>query len=119
MFPPAPVLFSTTIGWPHVAVSLSAAMRASTSLMPPPGNGMINLTGLTGNPDATCPRAGNATAAEIANKPSAVTRRHMRCSSLKIDTIRLRLHGAIAKEQAAQGSPVASLARNGHAVVAV
>src|SRR5215468_4178242 len=77
MFPPAPVLFSTMMGWPHLTASLSAAMRASTSLMPPPGNGMMNLTGLAGNPDATCPRTGNAVAVKITSKPSAVTRGHM------------------------------------------
>src|ERR1700730_6682444 len=95
VFPPAPVLFSTTMGWPHLAVSLSAAMRASTSLMPPPGNGMMNLTGLAENPDATCPRAGNTIAVKAINKPSAVTRGHMRCSELEMNRIRLRPRGAM------------------------
>src|SRR3984893_13990876 len=94
-FCPAPDLFSTTMGWPHLAVSLSAAMRASTSLMPPPGNGMMNLTGLAENPDATCPRAGNTIAVKAINKPSAVTRGHMRCSELEMNRIRLRPRGAM------------------------
>src|SRR6516162_9370664 len=107
MFPPAPVLFSTMMGWPHLAVSLSAAIRASTSLMPPPGNGMTNLTGLAGNPDAICPRAGNAIAVKITKKPTAVTRGHIRCSGLKMDRICLRLRGAIAEIRTAQGWPAA------------
>ena len=49
MLPPAPVFCSMMIGWPHLACSLSATMRASTSLMPPAGNGTMNLTGLLGN----------------------------------------------------------------------
>ena len=48
MLPPAPVLFSTMIGWPHFTCSFSAATRASTSLMPPPGNGTMKRTGLVG-----------------------------------------------------------------------
>src|SRR5262245_26739824 len=49
MLPPAPVLFSTTTGCPHLAWSLSPMMRASTSLMPPPGKGTMNFTGRAGN----------------------------------------------------------------------
>ena len=49
MLPPAPVLCSMMIGWPHFAWSLSATMRARMSLMPPAGNGTMNLTGLPGN----------------------------------------------------------------------
>ena len=58
MLPPAPVLFSTMIGWPHFTCSFSAATRASTSLMPPPGNGTMKRTGFTGK--FVCAAAGAA-----------------------------------------------------------
>src|SRR5216683_1730646 len=120
IFPPAPVLFSTTTGWPHLAVSLSAAMRARTSLMPPPGNGTMNLTGRAGNPGGTCPCAGNAAIVKIVNKPSAVTPRRMQCSGTEASRIRLRRGGAIADGTGiGQGSPAAPWSRNGYATSAV
>src|SRR5215813_8922030 len=103
MFPPAPVLFSTTMGWPHLVVSLSAAMRASTSLMPPPGNGTTNLTGLAGNPDGTCPRAGNAVAAKIANTPRALTPIRMQRSRLRPSRIRVALLDAMVERTGLDG----------------
>src|SRR5258708_22605768 len=87
MLPPAPVLFSMMMGWPHFTVSFSAATRASTSLMPPPGNGMMNRTVLAGNCAGACARAGEdgaieksaveKSADETAEKASVTTREIM------------------------------------------
>src|SRR5262245_44147169 len=52
-----------TTGCPHLACSLSPTMRASTSLMPPPGNGTMNFTVRVGN-------AGCAVAALTASAPN-------------------------------------------------
>src|SRR5262245_58017004 len=48
MLPPPPLRFSMMTGWPHFACNLSPTMRASTSLVPPPGYGMRSFTGLIG-----------------------------------------------------------------------
>src|SRR5439155_17478351 len=50
MLPPPPLRFSMMTGWPHFACNLSPTIRASTSLVPPPGYGMRNFTGLVGYP---------------------------------------------------------------------
>jgi hypothetical protein len=71
MLPPAPVLFSMMMGCPYFACSFSAATRASTSLMPPPGNGMMKRTGLAGKPDGACAGAGEASAKETTENASA------------------------------------------------
>src|SRR6185295_19926406 len=80
MLPPAPVFCSIMIGWPHLACNLSAAIRASTSLMPPAGNGTMNLTGLLGNAPCACARLGSVRIVSKARE-SAV-RRFMVQSSL-------------------------------------
>src|SRR6185369_1892937 len=56
-----------TIGCPHLVCSLSPTMRASTSLMPPPGNGTMNLTVWVGN----VPCAPATLAASAAKSPAA------------------------------------------------
>src|SRR5262249_32728114 len=72
MLPPAPVRFSTTTGCAHFAESLSPTMRASTSLMPPPGNGTTNLIARVGYP--VCAKAGPPTSrtARAARQRTAV-----------------------------------------------
>src|SRR5215831_13812600 len=50
MLPLPPLRFSMMTGWPHFACNLSPTMRASTSLVPPPGYGTRNFTGLVGYP---------------------------------------------------------------------
>src|SRR5258708_25944599 len=55
MLPPPPLRFSMMTGWPHFACNLSPTIRASTSLVPPPGYGIRNFTGLVGYP--SCPNA--------------------------------------------------------------
>src|SRR5262245_8944027 len=55
MLPLPPLRFSMMTGWPHFACNLSPTMRASTSLVPPPGYGTRNFTGLVGYP--SCPNA--------------------------------------------------------------
>src|SRR6185295_10602144 len=46
MLPPAPVLFSTTTGWPMASCSFGPIRRARMSLVPPGANGTMILTGL-------------------------------------------------------------------------
>ena len=84
MLPPAPVFCSMMIGWPHFACSLSAAMRASTSLMPPAGNGTMNFTVPLGwNAPCACAAPGSAEAS--ARRADGVrARRFMMLSSLGI-----------------------------------
>src|SRR5687768_9917911 len=48
MLPPAPVLFSTMIGFPSRSCSRIASMRATTSPPPPAAKGTTNLIGLLG-----------------------------------------------------------------------
>src|SRR5688572_12414467 len=48
MFPPAPPLFSTTTGCPHVSASLAPIARENVSAMPPTANGTTILIGLLG-----------------------------------------------------------------------
>src|SRR5215831_12631070 len=55
MLPLPPLRFSMMTGWPHFACNLSPTMRASTSLVPPPGYGTRNFTGRVGYP--SCPNA--------------------------------------------------------------
>src|SRR5215831_7909742 len=55
MLPLPPLRFSMMTGWPHLACNLSPTMRASTSLVPPPGYGTRNFTGRVGYP--SCPNA--------------------------------------------------------------
>src|SRR5215831_14372757 len=55
MLPLPPLRFSMMTGWPHFACNLSPTIRASTSLVPPPGYGTRNFTGLVGYP--SCPNA--------------------------------------------------------------
>jgi hypothetical protein len=43
MLPPAPVTFSTMIGWPRMARIRSPRKRASTSVAPPAANGTITV----------------------------------------------------------------------------
>src|ERR1700738_5537174 len=50
MLPLPPLRFSMMTGGPHPAVNLSPTIQASTSLVPPPGYGMRNFTGLVGYP---------------------------------------------------------------------
>ena len=40
MLPPAPVRFSTTIGWPRIGPAASATKRATRSLIPPAPKGL-------------------------------------------------------------------------------
>jgi hypothetical protein len=46
--PPAPTMFSMTIGWPSVRDICSLTMRADTSVPPPAGNGTIMVMGRDG-----------------------------------------------------------------------
>ena len=46
--PAAPVLFSTTTGWPSAVCNFSATMRAGMSLGPPAGNPTSSRTGRSG-----------------------------------------------------------------------
>src|SRR5215475_12546962 len=55
MLPLPPLRFSMMTGWPHFACNLSPTIRASTSLVPPPGYGTRNFTGRVGYP--SCPNA--------------------------------------------------------------
>src|SRR5882757_1259361 len=48
MLPLPPLRFSMMTGWPHLACNLSPTIRATTSLVPPPGYGTRNLTDLVG-----------------------------------------------------------------------
>src|SRR5262245_42828759 len=58
MMPPAPGRCSTTNGWPRLACSRSATMRASRSAVPAAENGTTILTGRVGHACAqTCPGA--------------------------------------------------------------
>src|ERR1700730_16179328 len=50
MLPPPPLRVSMITGWPHFACNLSPTIRATTSLVPPPGYGTRNFTGLVGYP---------------------------------------------------------------------
>src|SRR6266404_7143042 len=47
-FPPAPGLFSTTIGCPSMVAILLKRTRLTTSLALPPANGMITVMGRLG-----------------------------------------------------------------------
>jgi len=80
MLPPAPVLLSMMMGWPHLSCSFSAATRASTSLTPPPGNGMTKRTGLAGNPAGACAKAGEASATAATENASVAKREIMPAS---------------------------------------
>src|SRR5262245_51851478 len=66
-------------GWPHFACNLSPTMRASTSLVPPPGYGTRNFTGLVGYP--SCPNAlfapGGGTIDRMKMKAKAANHRTM------------------------------------------
>ena len=55
-WPPAPPLFTTTIGWPRCFSAIAATMRAPTSVLPPAGKATISCTGLVGNPPPQRPR---------------------------------------------------------------
>jgi hypothetical protein len=48
MVDPAPVTFSTTIGWPSEARMPSPRIRPSVSVGPPAGNGTIIVMGRDG-----------------------------------------------------------------------
>jgi hypothetical protein len=48
MEPPAPVTFSTMMGWPRAARMPSAMMRAITSVEPPLASGTIMVMGREG-----------------------------------------------------------------------
>src|SRR5690606_12028348 len=61
ILPPAPGLFSTTIGWPRSLASDSPSVRAITSIAPPGGKGTIQVMGRSGYA---------AAAAEAANRPA-------------------------------------------------
>src|SRR4051794_31512048 len=52
MVPPAPPMFSTITGWPSVVFIRSATRRDTMSVMPPAGNGTIQVMGLLGNVSA-------------------------------------------------------------------
>src|SRR5215470_15027545 len=58
MMPPAPGRCSTMKGWPRLAPSLSATMRANRSAVPAAENGTTILTGRVGQDSAA--RAGSA-----------------------------------------------------------
>src|SRR6188474_2192866 len=47
-WPPAPPLFTTTIGWPSDLSAIAARMRAATSVPPPAGNATMSCTGRLG-----------------------------------------------------------------------
>src|SRR5690349_7118259 len=48
MLPPAPALFSITIGWPSEGDMPSPINRATRSALPPAANGQMKRTGLSG-----------------------------------------------------------------------
>jgi hypothetical protein len=48
MVPPAPPRLSTTIDWPSTSLILSATMRPTMVVLPPGGNGTINVIGRLG-----------------------------------------------------------------------
>src|SRR4051812_45196238 len=67
-FPPAPGLFSTTIGRPRMAAILLKRTRLTTSLALPPANGMITVIARFGKP---CALAVSATKAVVAHNAIA------------------------------------------------
>ena len=48
IMPSAPVLFSTSTGWPRIGASFCAMMRGTTSPAPPAGKGTMMRSGLAG-----------------------------------------------------------------------
>src|SRR5438270_13947153 len=67
-FPPAPGLFSTTIGCPSMVAILLKRTRLSTSLALPPANGMITVMGRLGK---LCAPAASQTKAAAAHSAIA------------------------------------------------
>src|SRR3954451_127205 len=67
-FPPAPGLFSTTIGCPRMAAILLKRTRLTTSLALPPANGMITVIGRLGK---LCALAASETKAVAADNARA------------------------------------------------
>jgi hypothetical protein len=59
-------LLSTITVWPRLCVSFSASARASTSVVPPAGNGTIRLIGLFGQACAIALPPDIATASPMA-----------------------------------------------------
>src|SRR3954465_1122910 len=64
--PPAPGLFSTTIGCPSMVAILLKRTRLATSLALPPANGMITVMGRLGKPCALAASDTKAIAAHTA-----------------------------------------------------
>src|SRR4051812_22349120 len=62
MVPPAPGLFSITIGWPRCFSVALASARIPMSVKPPAGHGTISVTGRVGNCCACATPANNAKA---------------------------------------------------------
>src|SRR5688572_4136660 len=76
MMPPAPLLFSITIGWPSSLDSGSISRRAVRSTPPPGGKGTMILIGRSGNlPCAQAARATNGAATAAANRLLRVLRK--------------------------------------------
>jgi hypothetical protein len=48
IWPPAPALFTTVIGWPKSFSAAAARMRAPTSVLPPAGKATISCTARRG-----------------------------------------------------------------------
>src|SRR5450755_2158390 len=71
--PPAPPMFSMTIGWPSNSPMRCANSRASTSFGPPAANGLIMVRGRVGHSPALTP----VVAATEARVTSAVMTFHM------------------------------------------
>src|SRR5271169_5763585 len=100
------------MGWPHFTCSFSAATRASTSLMPPPGNGMMKRTGLAGKPEGTCAAAGAASANETTEHASAAKREIMATSRFRAEhTLAAHRRNRDARGYRTAASPLLATAR--------
>src|SRR5215217_8189505 len=91
MVPPAPVVFSTTTGWPRARDIGPATSRAVTSVVPPAAKGTTMTTGRLGaQPDWADATAGRTAA--VARAARSRSRRRMVWTSSRSEAARQAEH---------------------------